>query len=314
MPSVSSTRVRSKTRRVSRLFVQRDLVRVRLDPPPERRQELEPAEDGNHREREQDGVEVRLHRAVLRSIRCATRPPWTRPRLNLQLVQAEKHLRGLALAEHRLPERVLDRHEERGRAEQLFRRQHALPVAVHEARVRDGSAGRLVGDVPALGRDQGLDRLGDLLAVFPAVVVQWGVPVDARRTWTRDCRSGTAALWARRMTRERRSGEENARFLLEKKLAAVGERGEPEDLALQGLRGDRGGSVGDAAHGRARRGAPRGRQRTPNGDTGRQRHLERRVRKNGVLRNERSHFFSRGADRKTWARFAPTFLFSRLRI
>ena len=25
-------------------------------------------------------------------------------------------------------------------------------------------------------------------------------------------------------------------------------------------------------------------------------------------------FFSRGADRKTWARFAPTFLFSRLRI
>ena len=88
---------------------------------------------------------------------------------------------------------------------------------------------------------------------------------------------------ARRLGRVmRRTREVNARFLLEQKLAAVGEGGEPEDLAFQGLRGYRRRGDGNAAHGRAGRGAPsRGRQRTPHGDTGRERHLERRVRKTG---------------------------------
>mmetsp|Transcript_6153 Transcript_6153/g.22508 ORF Transcript_6153/g.22508 Transcript_6153/m.22508 type:complete len:252 (+) Transcript_6153:3842-4597(+) len=126
------------------------LLREGYNPPAERRQEFEPPQDGNHRQREEDRVEVALHRAagaagdvdLLRDSSHRGRAPG----LHLQLVQAEEHFAGFLIPEHVVPERVLDRHEERGRAEQLLRREHALPLAVQQVHVLDRAPGAVGGD------------------------------------------------------------------------------------------------------------------------------------------------------------------------
>mmetsp|Transcript_25856 Transcript_25856/g.63628 ORF Transcript_25856/g.63628 Transcript_25856/m.63628 type:complete len:217 (-) Transcript_25856:385-1035(-) len=121
--------------------VQRHLLGERHHAAAERGQQLEPAEDRDDGEGEQDGVEVRLHGAVLEvDGLCDASHRAGAPALDLQLVQAEEHLGRLALAEHGVPERILNSHEEGRRPEQLLGRQHQLPVSVEQRRVCHGTA------------------------------------------------------------------------------------------------------------------------------------------------------------------------------
>ena len=87
-------------------------------------------------------------------MRWATRP----------MVEAPHDLAGFLLAEGSVAEGILNGHEERATAEELFRGEDALPVAVHERGLHG-----------ALRRHERVHRLRDLPAVLRVVLIQRGV-------------------------------------------------------------------------------------------------------------------------------------------